>query len=77
MIQIFNDRFVVPFTLEAKNRTAVMLGDDTIIALGFTYKDGTEEKPVERAALLESLSTGEKKALYVLNHCCPKQTVVV
>jgi hypothetical protein len=44
-----------------------MLGDDTIIALGFTYKDGTDEKPVERAALLEALSTGEKKALYVLN----------
>lgn len=67
VIQIFNDRFVVPFTLEAKNRTAVMLGDDTIISLGFTYKDGADEKPVDRAALLEALSTGEKKALYVLN----------
>jgi hypothetical protein len=67
VIQIFNDRFVVPFTLEAKNRTAVMLGDDTIITLGFTYKDGPDEKPVEKAALMEVLSTGERKALYVLN----------
>lgn len=67
VIQIFNDRFVVPFTLEAKNRAAVMLGDDTIITLGFTYRDGQEERSVERAALLEALSTGEKKALYVLN----------
>jgi hypothetical protein len=67
VINIFNERFVVPFTLHAKNRTAVMLGDDTIITLGFTYRDGQEERSVERAALLEALSTGEKKALYVLN----------
>jgi hypothetical protein len=55
VIQIFNDRFVVPFTLEAVNRTAVMLGDDTIITLGFTYHDGAEERSVERNALLEAL----------------------
>ena len=67
VIQIFNDRFFVPFTLEAKNRTAVMLGDDPIITLGFTYHDGADEKVVDKASLLEALSTGEKKALYVLN----------
>jgi ABC-type cobalamin/Fe3+-siderophores transport system ATPase subunit len=67
VIQIFNDRFVVPFTLEATNRTAVMLGAEPIITLGFTYHDGSEKRDVERASLLEALSTGEKKALYVLN----------
>ena len=67
VIQIFNDRFVVPFTLEAKNRTAVMLGDETIIVLGFTYHDGPEQRVVGRNALMEALSTGERKALYVLN----------
>lgn len=67
VIRLFNDRFVVPFTLEAENRTAVMLGDDPIITLGFTYHDGAEKKSIARDSLLEALSTGEKKALYVLN----------
>jgi len=67
VIRLFNERFVVPFTLEAQNRTAVMLGDDTVITLGFTYHDGTDKKPIPRASLIEALSTGEKKALYVLN----------
>jgi len=58
---------VVPFTLEAQNRTAVMLGDETVITLGFTYHDGTDKKSISKGSLLEVLSTGEKKALYVLN----------
>lgn len=67
VIRLFNERFVVPFTLEAQNRTAVMLGDDTVITLGFTYHDGTEKKAIPKSSLIEALSTGEKKALYVLN----------
>ena len=67
VIRLFNDRFVVPFTLEAENKTAVMLGDDPIITLGFTYHDGSEKKSIARESLLAALSTGEKKALYVLN----------
>ena len=67
VIQIFNDRFVVPFKLSAKNRTAVMLGYAPIVELGFTYFDGMDNIAVDKAALLKSLSTGEKKALYVLN----------
>jgi wobble nucleotide-excising tRNase len=34
---------------------------------GFTYHDGTEKRSIARDSLLEALSTGEKKALYVLN----------
>lgn len=67
VIAIFNDRFFVPFKLEAKNRTQVMLGEDAIIDLGFTYVDGVESAEVEKTKLLEVLSAGEKKALYVLN----------
>jgi hypothetical protein len=63
----FHDRFVVPFTLEAQNRTAVMLGDDTIITLGFTYHDGKDVRDVPKSSRLEALSTVEKKALFVLN----------
>ena len=66
-IEIFNNRFFVPFTLVPKNKVAVTLGRDSALNLGFTFKEGNEEASVERAALLEVLSTGERKALYVLN----------
>jgi hypothetical protein len=46
VISIFNARFVVPFRLEAKNREAVMLGDEDIIELAFSYHErGSGEKP--------------------------------
>lgn len=67
VIAIFNDRFFVPFRLEAKNRIEVILGDNPIIDLGFTYVDGKESKEIEKSTLLKVLSTGERKALYVLN----------
>ncbi len=67
VIHIFNDRFFVPFKLIAKNRTAVILGQEPLLTLGFIFEDGVDTAQVERAALLQVLSTGEKKALYVLN----------
>jgi hypothetical protein len=67
VIHIFNDRFFVPFKLEVKNRIAVMLGNDRIIDLGFTYHDGNDNAVVLKDALLKCLSTGEKRALYILN----------
>jgi ABC-type lipoprotein export system ATPase subunit len=67
VIQIFNDRFFVPFKLTAKNRTAVMLGYAPIIDLGFTYHDGADNVEIDKAALLKALSTGERRAFYILN----------
>jgi len=67
VIQIFNERFFVPFKLDVKNRLAVMLGNDPIIDLGFTYYDGADNAPMKKDALLQCLSTGEKRALYILN----------
>lgn len=67
VIDIFNDRFFVPFKLTAKNRVSVILGQEPILTLGFTFEDGGDSAQVERASLIEILSTGEKKALYVLN----------
>jgi hypothetical protein len=67
VIQSFNERFFVPFELKAENRTAVMLGYAPVINLGFTYVDGKDHAPIDRASLLKVLSTGERKALYVLN----------
>lgn len=67
VINIFNERFFVPFRLTAKNRTRVVLGQEPILQLGFEFLDGEERKSVEKGPLLEVLSNGEKKALYILN----------
>jgi len=67
VIEIFNERFFVPFTLAAKNKVLVMLGEEPMLNLGFTFENGEEKVQVERAALMKVLSTGEKKALYILN----------
>jgi hypothetical protein len=66
-IDLFNDRFFVPFRLEAKNKAAVTLGHEAILDLTYTFKDGAESTPIGRDTLLKSLSQGEKKALYILN----------
>jgi len=66
-IDLFNDRFFVPFTLDAKNKVAVTLGDEQMLTLSYTFSDETGSVPVERKTLMEVLSQGEKKALYILN----------
>ena len=66
-VDLFNERFSVPFTLEAKNKAAVTLGHEAMLDLSYTFHDGDDEAPVVRDELLKSLSQGEKKALYILN----------
>lgn len=66
-IDLFNDRFFVPFRLEAKNKIDVCLGKAPILDLGYTFNDATDSAPVTRDTLLKSLSQGERKALYILN----------
>lgn len=67
VIEIFNSRFFVPFKLTAKNRVSVILGQEPMLILAFTFEDGVDQAPVEKAALMQVLSTGEKRAFYVLN----------
>ncbi len=69
VIEIFNRRFFVPFELTAKNKVSVMLGAEEVPSLGFTFrdKDKAEQAEIARDDLVEVLSTGEKKALYILN----------
>ena len=67
VIELFNDRFFVPFKLQVKNREAVILGYEDIPTLEFIFEDSGGRAPVERTTLLQALSQGEKKALYVLN----------
>ena len=66
-IQLFNDRFFVPFTLYAKNKAAVMLRGEDNLELGYRFRDGDDEVEVRRDELMKTLSQGEKKALYILN----------
>jgi len=67
VIDIFNDRFLVPFRLDVANKIKVLLGQETALRLGFFFKDHVGEASVDRNALLQVLSTGEKKAFYLLN----------
>ncbi|SMC27311.1 hypothetical protein SAMN02745857_02808 [Andreprevotia lacus DSM 23236] len=67
VIDMFNDRFSVPFRLVASNKIEVTLGQEKALRLGFVFLDGNEEIQVGRDALLQTLSTGERKAFYVLN----------
>ena len=69
VIDIFNSRFFVPFRLTMVNRERVILGTEAMPRLGFTFRDeaGGESASVEHDTLMQTLSTGEKKALYVLN----------
>lgn len=67
VIEIFNRRFFVPFKLTAKNRIPIILGQESMLSLTFTFEDGADHAPVEKDALMQTLSTGEKRAFYVLN----------
>ena len=67
VIEIFNDRFFVPFELTVTNKTQVMVGEDQALRLGFTFHDGDDVATVDKSELLQVLSSGEKKALYILN----------
>lgn len=67
VIDIFNERFFVPFELKVKNLVSVVLNEDKIPKLGFTFKEGDERKEVDKNVLLDVLSTGERRAFYILN----------
>lgn len=66
VIRIFNERFAVPFTLEVSNQEDVIL-KRTRPEIAFGFKEDGQPKPVDRKLLLEVLSQGEKRALYILN----------
>ncbi|MBD8583782.1 phage infection protein [Frigoribacterium sp. CFBP 8766] len=67
VIELFNARFSVPFRLVPRNREKVMLAQEPILTLDFDFEDGGGASRVDREHLLRVLSTGEKKAFYILN----------
>lgn len=66
VVKMFNERFTVPFTLEVSNQEDVIL-KGTKPEISFGFKEDAQPKPVDRKLLLEVLSQGEKRALYILN----------
>ena len=68
VIDIFNDRFSVPFIVKMENQSDVILKSD-VPNIKFEFKDGSKGNsiPVGEDELLKVLSNGERKALYILN----------
>lgn len=63
----FNQRFIgMPFKLEIANQDDVILKTSTPF-IRFTFKDLFDEKEVSKEDLLQVLSQGERRALYLLN----------
>lgn len=70
VISIFNSRFSVPFIVKLGNQEDVILKKD-VPQIQFDFEDEyggkPAKKPIEENTLIEILSGGEKKALYILN----------
>ncbi|MDU7150108.1 MAG: hypothetical protein E6300_16655 [Clostridium sp.] len=66
VINLFNNRFDVPFKVGIGNQEDVILKESRP-SLIFTYLDPNEEKNIDKNKLINVLSRGEQRALYILN----------
>ncbi|HRN27123.1 MAG: hypothetical protein IT276_01185 [Ignavibacteriaceae bacterium] len=66
VIDIFNSRFSVPFKLSIGNQDQVILSALAPV-VKFDFIDKNKSKTINEKELLTILSTGEKRALYLLN----------
>lgn len=66
VINIFNERFSVPFKLRVENQEDVILNSDGP-NIQFEFFDSIGSAKVNENDLLKILSNGEKRALYILN----------
>ena len=67
VVNTFNKRFSVPFKLSIENQEEVIL-NSAAPTIKFDFDDGRgDPQSVEKSSLIESLSQGEKRALYILN----------
>lgn len=65
-IDLFKERFYVPFVIEPANQDDVILNQD-LPSFRYIFSDNRGEKEIAKNNLLEVLSTGEKRAYYILN----------
>ncbi|CAB5682747.1 hypothetical protein AB6H26_05260 [Providencia hangzhouensis] len=67
VVDIFNKRFSVPFKLRVDNQDDVIL-NNAAPSIEFDFDDGRGgQQQVKHETLLDTLSQGEKRALYILN----------
>ncbi len=67
VVDTFNERFTVPFKLSVNNQDEVILNNQAP-TIQFEFNDRrSAPKTVNQASLIEALSQGEKRALYILN----------
>jgi energy-coupling factor transporter ATP-binding protein EcfA2 len=66
VVDIFTNRFYVPFSITIRNQEDVIL-KNSVPTFVFKYNDNGEEQEIERGKLNMVLSGGEKRALYLLN----------
>lgn len=67
-LDIFNKRFSIPYSMEISNLKGAIIGE-SIPRIEFSFKKGDRTVKIDRAKLdeLDTLSQGEKRALYLLN----------
>ena len=65
-VNLFKERFIVPFETEVSNQEEVILKDISPSII-FRYVDGDDCCQIGQGELLSVLSTGEQRALYLLN----------
>ncbi len=67
-LDIFDKRFTVPYSMEISNLKGAIIGE-SIPQIKFSFKKGDRTVSIDRAKLdeLDTLSQGEKRALYLLN----------
>lgn len=65
-LSVFKERFYVPFVIKTSNQDDVILNSE-MPSFIYYYEDDQEKEKVTKEGLLDVLSTGEKRAFYILN----------
>lgn len=65
-LDLFLERFYVPFSIRTANKEDVIL-KEAMPSFTYTFKDNKDESEVTKENLLDVLSTGERRAYYILN----------
>lgn len=65
-LDLFKERFFVPFTIEPSNQEDVILNME-LPSFRYIFSDSRGDKEVTKDNLLNVLSTGERRAYYILN----------
>lgn len=65
-LELFKERFFVPFSIEPSNQEDVILNME-LPSFKYIFSDSRGEKEVTKDNLLNVLSTGERRAYYILN----------